>query len=143
MKCCPDYCETCHEHHSGDLCPSYEVRTTGQNLTRQRIVHLESRLEKSLVEIERLQMERDELRDASGCPPDCNLLSWVRSLSDFFDKHAEESQAAHAEIERLRIEVSRWRDTADRLPQYAICKVESVLEAKDERSGRVPAPPPT
>ena len=45
MKCCPDYCESCLEHHSGDVgCPPHEVRATGMDWFRNRIKHLEDLL---------------------------------------------------------------------------------------------------
>jgi hypothetical protein len=43
FKCCPDFCDSCREHHEG-TCPPHEVRTTGIEWYRARIRHLEELL---------------------------------------------------------------------------------------------------
>ena len=47
-------------------------------------------------ELERLEDRLDQLREVSECPPDCDLLTWVRTLADCWNANAEKTFAVHA-----------------------------------------------
>lgn len=38
-----------------------------------------------LAEIERLRKANEEIRKESGCPPDCDLLSWIKMLNRMYE----------------------------------------------------------
>lgn len=44
MKCCPDYCEECKQHHDGGECPPFEYRPSSWVWKHDRIQHLEQLL---------------------------------------------------------------------------------------------------
>jgi len=55
-----------------------------------------------LREYERLQTQRDELRDISGCPPHSTLEAWLATLFATLD----ESHTLYGEIQRLTAELA-------------------------------------
>lgn len=133
MPCCPDYCESCKEHHTG-MCPPHEVRTMGTTWMWKRIDHLEEVLAsmQGLCELHRAEIVRlnDRLSEIARLQDDPELDGTDVALPAWWRGHAAGAAEFQNVVDKAHAPLLALLDPA--MPEDLPGAVEYIIDHSNE-----------